>query len=123
MIDAIGKISEEEFEKLNQVVKDECKRMSTMTNEEILTDLKNHILEEILEIISDYKSTKNINIINSRIKRLENDLNMIKVFDVDDEPLAEDFRSFLNVQIDELKSILDKEEHNNEDVNIQYVKN
>ena len=40
MIDAIGKMSNEEFEESNKKVQEEWRKLSTMTNEELLADLK-----------------------------------------------------------------------------------
>ena len=109
MIDAIGKMSNEEFEESNKKVQEEWRKLSTMTNEELLADLKEKKLEIIQMEISAYERTKNRKIISNRIKSLENDLETIKAFDIDGEPLVEDYRSFTKGEIEKLNLIYNED--------------
>ena len=121
MIDFIGNMSDEQFEKFDKKIQEEWKRVSTMTVEELLVDLKEKILESNQAAISAYERTKDRKIVAIAIKSLKNKLEMMEAFDVGNEPLAEDFRSFMNSEIDKFAVIYDEDKYKNDNTKIENI--
>ena len=121
MIDFIGNMSDEQFEEFDKKIQEEWKRVSTMTVEELLADLKGKILESNQAAISAYERTKDRKIVAIAIKSLKNKLEMMKAFDVGNEPLAEDFRSFMNSEINKFTVIYDEDKYKNDNTKIENI--
>lgn len=109
MIDFIGNMSDEQFEEFDKKIQEEWKRMSTMTVEELLAGLKEKILESNQAAISAYERTKDRKIVAIAIKSLKNKLEMMEAFGVGNEPLAEDYRSFMNNEINKFTIIYNED--------------